>query len=381
MIDQDSTAEQPVIAEKTAKKKRKFYHKRFWLYFAMVIVLGLAVNFLLPQIKSLENSWSVVKNLTWWALILAAIVQVCSYLCAGFMIHAILDANGQQLSVWKGALIYMASYSVSLVAGGWVAGAAATVGWVKNEARDGKTTLLAGALPSLYINATLTGLALFGIIYLLIIHDLTKGQLIQYLIYLLILSAITYGELLALRFPRKASSIWIAIANRWAKLSHKPFDSQSIIEKMDNFALAWHTLRGHRWIKPYLGALGFLACDMLTLFFLFIAAGYTLSPGILLAGYSLPLLLSKVLFLFPGGVGIIEVTMIALFSNLTKARQISLVGILAYRLFSFWIPTISGFFLAAYFSRKALKRTPRNRNRMKEVASSSFELPLPPSEP
>jgi len=116
-------------------------------------------------------------------------------------------------------------------------------------------------------------------------------------------------------------------------------------------------MRGHRWIKPFLGALGYLAGDMLTLFLLFVAAGRVLSPGFLLAGYSLPLLLSKVIFLFPGGIGLIEVTMIALFSNLTKARQISLVGTLAYRLISFWSTTIIGFVFAGILSRQTIKRS------------------------
>jgi hypothetical protein len=349
------------------KPKRKFFRKRFWMVVIMVIVLGLAVNLLLPQIKSLENSWNVVKNLTWWALGLALIVQFLSYICAGFMIHAVLDANHQTLSVWKGAMIYMASYSVGLVAGGWVAGAAATVGWVKSESRDGQTALLAGALPTLFINAGLIGLAVLGVIYLLLIHDLTNGQLIQYIIYLLILSVITFGELAALRYPRVAAKVWIWAASRWAKLLHKSFDPQDINNKMDRFVLVWHSLRGHRWLKPFLGALGFLACDMLTLFFLFVAAGYTLSPGFLLAGYSLPILLGKVIFLFPGGVGLVEVTMVALFGNLTKASQISLIGTLAYRLMSFWIPTIIGFVFAAILSRKTLR--PDKKHQIKEENS------------
>lgn len=378
MTDQDPENEQLLSPAPSKKPKRKFYHKRFWMIVLMVIVLGLAVNLLLPQIKALENSWSVVRNLTWWALGLAIIVQFLSYLSAGYMIHAIMAANDQKMSIWKGAMIYAASYSVGLVAGGWVAGAAATVGWVKSESRDGRVALLAGALPPLYLNATLTGLALLGIIYLLIIHDLTQSQLIQYVIYLAILSVITYGELLALRYPQKASSFFIKLGGWWAKLFHKPFDPQNIIDRVDNFAQAWHGMRGHRWIKPFLGALGYLAGDMLTLFLLFVAAGRVLSPGFLLAGYSLPLLLSKVIFLFPGGIGLIEVTMIALFSNLTKQRQISLVGTLAYRLLSFWSTTIIGFIFAGILSRQTINRSKNNKQLLTGEAIPS-EIESPPT--
>lgn len=378
MTDTNSEIEQSTEPTSPGKPRRKFYHKRFWMVVFMVIVLGLAVNLLLPQVKALENSWSVVRNLTWWVLGLAIIAQFLSYLSAGYMIHAIMAANDQKMSIWKGAMIYAASYSVGLVAGGWVAGAAATVGWVKSESRDARVALLAGALPPLYLNATLTGLALLGIIYLLTIHDMTRGQLIQYLVYLAILSFITYGELLALRYPQKASSFLIRIAGWWAKLFHKPFDPQNITARVDNFAQAWHGMRGHRWIKPFLGAMGYLAGDMLTLFLLFVAAGRVLSPGFLLAGYSLPLLLSKVIFLFPGGIGLIEVTMIALFSNLTKARQISLVGTLAYRLLSFWFTTIIGFVFAGILSRQTIKRSKEDNQLLTDEAIPT-EVEAPPS--
>ena len=352
-------------------KQHGFLRKRFWLVILMVVVLGLAVNLLLPQIKALEHSWSVVKDLTWWALGLAMLAQVGFYASAGFMIHTILDANNHSLSIFKCAMIYMASYSVGLVAGGWVAGAAATVGWVKNESNDGQTALLAGALPTLLMNASLVSLAVIGIVYLLFVHDLTQGQLIQYLITISILGLITFGELAALRYPQVATKVWIWAAGRWAKLVHKTSDPQKITEKMDRFVEVWHSLRGRSWIKTLLGALGVLVFDMMTLFFVFLAAGYTLNPGALLAGYSLPLLLSKVIFLFPGGVGLVEVTMVALFSGLTGRNQVSLVATLGYRLFSFWIPTIIGFVMAGVLSRntwlQARKRRLRAEKRKRDL--------------
>ena len=87
--------------------------------------MGLVVHLLLPQIATLENSWLVVQHMLWWAVILAGISQVLSYLGAGYMLHAILDIEHQKLAIWKGALITMGSVSIGLVAGGWVDGAAA----------------------------------------------------------------------------------------------------------------------------------------------------------------------------------------------------------------------------------------------------------------
>ena len=101
-----------------------------------------------------------------------------------------------------------------------------------------------------------------------------------------------------------------------------------------------------------LGAIANIGFDMLTLFFLFVAAGHNISLGILFAGYGLPLILGKMAFLFPGGVGVIEGSMVALYDSLQVPDAVSVVVILGYRLFSFWLPTLLGFLAAAYLSGK-----------------------------
>ncbi len=339
-----------------AEQLPKSQRSHWWRILLAVIVLGLAVNLLLPQIAELERSWDVVKNLIWWAVGLSILAQALSYVFAGYMIHAILETTEQKISLWKCILIYMASFSVGLVTGGWVGSAAATVGWVKQENKDGHTALLAGSLPALLINASLIGLAFFGILYLLFVHNLTKGQLIQYLVILFILGLLTFGELAAMRFPRQASKALIWFIGRLARLFHRPFDPEKITSKIDHFAEVWHAL-GRKWLRPLIGALGYIACDMLTLFLFFLAAGYQLNPGVLLAGYSLPVILSKVAFIFPGGVGLVEVTMVAMFDSLKVPDAISVIAVLGYRLFSFWIPTILGFIVAAFLSRKSFKQS------------------------
>jgi len=100
-------------------------------------------------------------------------------------------------------------------------------------------------------------------------------------------------------------------------------------------------------------AIANIVFDMLTLFFLFVAAGHNVSLGILFAGYGLPLILGKMAFLLPGGVGVIEGSMVALYDSLQVPNAVSVVVILGYRLFSFWLPTLLGFAAATYLSGKS----------------------------
>jgi uncharacterized membrane protein YbhN (UPF0104 family) len=77
-------------------------------------------------------------------------------------------------------------------------------------------------------------------------------------------------------------------------------------------------------------------------------------PGVLVAGYGLAFLLGKVAFLFPGGVGSIKSGMAAVHSSLGVLTYISVVVILNYRLFSFWLPGVMGFAAAGCLENKGL---------------------------
>ena len=116
---------------------------------------------------------------------------------------------------------------------------------------------------------------------------------------------------------------------------------------------AWDVLWQGGWHRPVVGAFLNMAFDMLTLDFLFIAAGENVSLGVLLAGYGLPLLLGKVAFIIPGGVGVVESSMAVLYNGMGVPQATTVVVVLGYRLISFWLPTLLGFAAAAYLSQKS----------------------------
>jgi uncharacterized protein (TIRG00374 family) len=57
-------------------------------------------------------------------------------------------------------------------------------------------------------------------------------------------------------------------------------------------------------------------------------------------------------FILPGGVGIVESTMVALYTGLGVPGSIAVVAVLSYRVSSFWVPTFVGFPLAFYLQKE-----------------------------
>jgi len=70
-----------------------------------LLVLGLAVHLLLPQIASLEHSVQVIRQMALWAVGLAILAQVTSYLGSGYLLSALVSLSGSKLSIWRGTLI------------------------------------------------------------------------------------------------------------------------------------------------------------------------------------------------------------------------------------------------------------------------------------
>ncbi len=321
-------------------------------YIPTLIFLGLAVNLILPQLASVEESLQVIKTMVLWAVLLAALAQIIRYMGSGYLLHSIVANVNQKLSVFRGALITLAAASIGLLAGGPLGNGAATYRWVRKLGVNAEASGLAGTLPTLFNNTILVVLGVAGIVQLLAAQELSSAQCFAFLLILaglfLGLAAVSWGkhhrEGFTAAVVREA-----AFFSRTLRRPYTPHTTEIAVRQM--FA-ALDVLESGGWKRPALGAVLTTGFDMLTLYFFFIAAGNQVSPSVLLVGYGLPLLFGRLAFLLPGGVGIVESTMAALYTGLGVPGPIAVVVILSYRIFSFWIPTFIGFPLAAYLQRK-----------------------------
>lgn len=323
---------------------------RLTRYLVLLIVLGLAVHLILPQLTALDHSLQVIRRMALWAVALAVVAQVMSYLSSGYLLRAIVAVVGQRLSMARGTAIFTAASSVGLAGGGPVGNVTVTYRWVRGSGVSVEGALLAGWLPTLFYNAALLVTGIFGLLRLLIVHELSALQAIGFGFTLLILSTIAGIAVWGVRHRPQLTALAVRVARRWAALRRHRYDPTATEAATERWFRAWDTLRAGGWRGPALGALLNTVFDMLTLYFLFVAAGHAVSPGVLLAGYGLPLLLGKVSFL-PGGVGIVEGTMAALYDGLGVPGGVTVVVILAYRFLSFWLPLLVGFPLIPYLQR------------------------------
>ena len=339
------------------------YHA--WQKIGYLVVLGIALYLILPQITALENSWQVLKSMSLWAVGLAFIAQVISYLGSGYMLQSILAIAHQKVSLWVNTLIVLGSYSIGMVAGGMIGTTAVIYHWTSGDQGSMEGATLASIFLPQFNSIMLVLLSIFGLVHLILVHSLTQAQLIGFGATMLILVLIMGGIALVVRFRNQATKTIMGLSSRVARLQRKSFDPDATRQDANDLFAAWDVLWQGAWHRPMVGASLNVAFDMLTLYFLFIAAGENIRLGVLLAGYGLPLLLGKVAFIIPGGVGIVESSMAALYTGLGVPQATTVVVVLGYRLISFWIPSLAGFPIAAY-----LQRTQNKFPKTKEVQDS-----------
>ncbi|MHB8807675.1 MAG: lysylphosphatidylglycerol synthase transmembrane domain-containing protein, partial [Anaerolineaceae bacterium] len=309
----------------------------------LLVFLGVGVYLLLPQLNNIQKSMYVLKNLKYWALSLAFICEFFSYVGSGYLINSILGLFKDRISLWRCILIVMASSSIGMVAGGMFGSGAASFQWLRNSKAKTQSAALASSLPLLMNNLAVLAISLFGVIYLLILHELTKVQIISFLIILFLLLLVLLIIYLVLYKREKSVPIILKAVNKVYKLIKRPFNEERIKGQLNEMFAAWDLLLSKGWKKPVLGVVMSFGFDIAALFFLFVAGNKLINPGVLLIGYGLPLLLGKAAFVIPGGVGIVEGTMVALYDKLGVTNEVAVIVVLAYRLISFWLPSIIGF--------------------------------------
>ena len=332
-----------------------------------LVVLGLAVHLMLPQIASLEHSWQTLRSMAVWAVSLAVLMEAFSYISMGFLLKNLIKITGQSVSLLRSTMIYIGGSSVGMVAGGMVGSSAAIFRWINQDDANSDGAVLAGLAPGLLNNIILILVSMIGLVHLILVHDLTSTQLVSFVLMLLILSLILGALVYAVRYRERSTFAVNWLAEHYFTLRRKAYDPNSVNKSMNNLFTAWDTLQKGGWKPVILGAALNVFFDFLCLYFLFIASGHTVSPGLAISGYGLPLLLGKMAFIIPGGVGVVESGMTALYNGLGVPDAVTVVVVLGYRLISFWIPSLLGFPVAVILENLSTKQRKQSKAMLPEA--------------
>ncbi|HSU16443.1 lysylphosphatidylglycerol synthase transmembrane domain-containing protein [Longimicrobium sp.] len=325
-------------AEEEAKSAKPLAWVR-WL--VVLALLALAVHLIIPQLGSLQESAKVLKTMRPWAVALAILSEILSYVALGYMMKRIVGLTGQVLTLNRAFAVTLASGSVGLIAGGLVGIGGSSFRWLRDAGIRAEGALLAGWLPTLLNAATIAVFALIGMVELVIFQDLSPALWIAFSLSLALLIVVAVALFWGSSHREAAKDKLCRLQARWARLRKKEPTPEKLMGTVDRLFDAFHILKTRGWKAPVAAAALGVVLDMGAMFWLFIAAGRPVTPGKLLSGYALPLLIGKVAVI-PGGIGLVEGTMIALYHGFAVPTATAVLVVLAYRVIAFWMPNLIG---------------------------------------
>jgi uncharacterized protein (TIRG00374 family) len=310
-------------------------------YLLLLLFLGVALYLFLPRLAAMQHALLVLAGLRIPFVMLAVAAQMLSYLGSGYLLRSVVNLSSKPVSVIEGALVTLGANSVGTLGGGALGTAGMTYLWLRRRGVNRGAAGLGGWIP-IFLN--LTALAFVSLGGLLVLIRLKKSSTVLAAGLTLVTLVLIVGlGVLAwcLTHREKLAGIATGIAAFIAKFRRRPVEHSKIETAVVHLLEGWDALVQGGWRGPALGAGLNTGFDMLTLSFLFWAAGYGVSAAVLLAGYGVPQLLGKATVIL-GGAGLVETSMAALYVLLGVPKPTAIVAVLGYRLLSFWLPTLIG---------------------------------------
>jgi uncharacterized protein (TIRG00374 family) len=315
------------------------------------VVLSIAFLYIvLPRLVGLRDTWNRIRHGDPWWFGLAAVLEVLSFLSYIALFRAVFVRGMSRISWQVSYQITMAGVAATrLLASAGAGGVAVTV-WALRRSGMGARLVasrMIGFMALLYgvymITLVVDGLGLYlGIFPGRAPFAITVGPAIFGAVVILLVLGLsvlpwdveaivtrrTSGETRSGRLLRR-------VAAAPAALTAGVKDAFVLLRSRDPLLL---------------GALGWWGFDIAVLWACFHAFGSAPPQAVIVMAYFVGML-GNVLPL-PGGIGGVDGGMIGAFTAFGVNVELSIVAVLAYRAFSFWIPTVPG--AVAYFQ---LRRT------------------------
>ena len=327
---------------------------RWILQGLLFLALALGIFDLLPRLGGLTHEAAGLRHARPAFLIAAIVAQAASLACYALLYRQVLAALGARVRFRLTADVTLASFFVShLTPFGSATGTVVNVSTLEAEGVDAATTGEAIGLTSLL--STVALIALFGIGFVAtagrhVSHtDLTLAGIAFFLV------AAVLGAVLGLgAHPEIAGRAghWAAGVARHVK---PDIDPEKVAETSSRLAsLARSALTGRAFLASAAFASADLLLDLFSLDLVFLALRYQPGFGPLAVAYAAANIASAIP-LTPGGLGVVEVTMVAVTVGFGAPRPTAVLAVLGYRIVNYWLPLVPGGI--AYLRLRLQRRT------------------------
>jgi len=307
----------------------------------MVVGLAVGVYVLLPRLGGLSRDAAELRHARPGFVVAAVAAQAVSLACYALLYRRVLASLGARVPFWLTARVTLASFLVSHVTPfGSAAGTALNVSTLETEGVAVSTTGEAIALTSLVSTVALivlfgTGLVATAGRHLSHTYLVIAGAALALVVSVLVLALVVGAHPdIAARAGRRVAGL--------ARRVRSSVDPDKVAQTSKRLALlARSALTGRAFLASFGFAWADLLFDLLSLDLMFVAVRYQPGFGPLAVAYSAANFASA-LPITPGGLGVAEVTLVAITAGFGAPRPTAVLAVLGYRLVNYWLPLLPG---------------------------------------
>ena len=323
-------------------------HKKIALAIGIVVSSVILASLLVNHLGAIQR---VGEHIAWRWVLLAGVCAMAGYGMVGLALAEVLSLLGYTLSfpevIGIGLVSTTANYFVSTAG---VSGFALKAHLLRKRQVPYGITVTASVLTSAILYIVLAVIIGQGLVYLVMHLQGTRIAIMESALGLLILLGITL-PLLVFFFNHRVRNRVTRRLFHWLNrgaffFSKSEIPREDFEEFEDQLAAGLESVRTGR--GRLTKTIAFTALDwalcMTTLYFAFRAVGLSLSVGHLSAGFTAGMAATLIPFL-PGGLGVVEGSMAAIFSSLGVDYEKALVAVLLYRLVYYAVPGLISVFV------------------------------------
>jgi glycosyltransferase 2 family protein len=345
--ERGESAAYPPVAESVGSSR--------WVRVALLVgLLAFGAIFLFTDMREL---WNVLAHANLWLLALPLACMVASYITMARSYQGIAIAAGCPVSLVDMLKITFVANSMNyLVATGGLSGFAVRMYFFTRLGMASQTAVVVSLAQTFLTNCTLLVFVLVGFAYVFSSHTLQGSALVAttILLVLAIISA-TFAALLLLH-PRlrRRTLFWLAQSAYWILhrlLPHRAPARTHIWRYQFNLnrGIAFLLSRKRAMRAPLFYIIVDWFLTILILYTSFLTVRYPIEFAQVIVGFAVGIVLSFA-SLIPGGLGVMEGSMAAVFASMGVPFETAVVAVLLFRVTYYLLPLlISLFFLHGMF--------------------------------
>ena len=328
----------------------------------ILVLFAVGIYLLLPKLIDAQQALKLLLHVNKFYILIAIFFEVISYIGAAWLLGIILSRLGYKIKFWDRFRIgSIAAFAIHFFPVGTLGEGAVDFYFLRKKKVEAGSILL---MLVLRVLITYTAFLIVFLVGLSLVPTAPHLPFSPKIISFILLTLIIFGSFYLYylyKNKEKFRKTWNRFLRFFDNIVSKIRGKEvSTAKESELFEDIYHGI-GLFGGKKRFALLAILAGvvywlgDITCFHFVFLSLGFDIHWGVLIFGYGVAFLAGMISFI-PGGLGVVEGSLVLIYTGLAVPSALAVAAILVFRLFSFWIWIPFGLYSYISLSKETKKK-------------------------